>query len=134
MIDHPPILVEALCTHELFKQFGYDTREMYFIVAKHREGKEGFHDIHVELHHRGKEVGVRIGETNVPTDDLMARWKDAIVAWDATDAATAQSIFLSSACRKDAVNIIAALLFHGLGSTPEQIEQYDAAARAKGEA
>ena len=133
--DHPQFLVEALCVHELFKRFGYDTREMFFVLSPSSRDKAGLLDVLVELRHRGKRVPIRVGDTNIPADEVARRWTDAVIDWNNHEVCTpvmAQRFFDNSFARKDAVTIIAGMLAMGLGSTPEQIVVYDARARAEG--
>lgn len=102
-----PILVEALATHETFRTLGYSADDIYLKPEPNR--------LFVVLRHGGKDFVVDLGEHDIgDVNKLITLWKYATAWWNAhAHLAVVKNMFEQSKIRREAVQIIAAMVLNG---------------------
>jgi len=102
-----PVLLEALAAHELFRTLGYSAADIYMNLAD--SGLE------VLVKEGDISASVRVSKTCPSLDSFSKEWRQAVRWWskEAVESER-QSIFESSNCRRDAVKIVANMIFLGM--------------------
>ena len=118
------LLLEGLSSWQLLRKMGYPADEIFFIIDQVSK------DAYVSLKHRGKSVAMRLGNIGAEApDEVFAFWEQCCNWYKGISDDDRQVLFEKSKVRASAVDIIKNLLDLKLGTTPEQIERYDAMAR-----
>jgi hypothetical protein len=118
------LLLEGLSSWQLLRKMGYPADEIFFVIEQ--ESK----DAHIQLQHRGKRVDMRLGSigTEAPSE-VFAFWETCCRWYASLPDYERRVLFEKSKVRAAVVDIVKNLLDLDLGTTPEQIERYDAMAR-----
>ena len=117
------LIRHALGAHQLLRQFGYPGEEVFLNLPRNVPRERGLIPVFITLQHGGREISIVIGETSTNRELITEQWMRAGEEFNVATEEERQFLLDCSPARHEAVNIIASLIFHGFGTTPEQIEE-----------
>lgn len=123
---HDLIMREAVCVWAVFRKMGYPAEEI-FIQGSPADDK-GI-NVLMSLKHAGRECAFRIGYAGYSFEEMQRRWNAIALEWNTATDDERTTVFDQSVVMSQATKIVAAMISHGFGTTPDQIPIYDEKAR-----
>lgn len=110
--DIPVVYREAVCMHENFRKLGFSPEQIFFVVGKNAEKYPDERDWgYIMLKHSGGEFTVTIAPIEGNPDE---EWAKARELWNSSKDGEALEVYINSASRRAAVDLITALLTKGV--------------------